>query len=53
MVHSVKGMSAEDRRKITLKFSLLQRIKMSTPDMPKERILELNRLLNRIPKMEA
>jgi beta-galactosidase len=47
---SGEGISAEARRNITLQFSLLQLIRMGAPDMPKERIIEINRWLNRIPK---
>ena len=38
------------RRNITMQFSLLQLIRIGAPDMPKERIIEINQKLNRIPK---
>ena len=47
---SGEGISAEARRNITLQFSLLQLIRMGAPDMPKERIIEINQRLNQIPK---
>ncbi len=50
-VKSGEGISAADRMAITLQFSLLQLIRMGAPDMPKERILEINRRLNRIPRV--
>ena len=49
-VKSGAGMSAEDRRRTTMQFSLLQLIRMSAPDMPKERIIAMNRKLNQIRK---
>ena len=50
---SGEGISEEARRKITLQFSLLQLIRMGAPDMPKERIIEINQRLNRIPKRQG
>ena len=47
---SGEGISAEARRNITLQFSLLQLIRMGAPDLPKERIIEINKKLNQIPK---
>ena len=47
---SGEGMSAEDRRNTTMQFSLLQLIRMAAPDMPKERIIEINQKLNQIRK---
>lgn len=47
---SGEGMSAEDRRNTTMQFSLLQLIRMAAPDLPKERIIEINQKLNKIPK---
>ena len=49
-VKSGEGMSAEDRRRTTMQFSLLQLIRMGAPDMPKERIIAINKQLNRIQK---
>ena len=49
-VKSGEGMSAEDRRRTTMQFSLLQLIRMGAPDMPKERIIAMNRRLNQIRK---
>ena len=49
-VKSGEGISAEDRMKITMQFSLLQLIRMGAPDMPKERIIDMNQKLNRIKK---
>ena len=49
-VKSGEGMSAEDRMKTTMQFSLLQLIRMGAPDMPKERIIEINERLNKIPR---
>lgn len=49
-VKSGEGMSAEDRRRTTMQFSLLQLIRMGAPDMPKERIIAINKQLNQIPK---
>ena len=48
-VKSGEGISAEDRMKITMQFSLLQLIRMGAPDMPKERIIAINKQLNQIP----
>ena len=49
-VKSGEGISAEDRMKITMQFSLLQLIRMGAPDLPKARIIEINQGLNKIPK---
>ena len=51
-VKSGEGISAEDRMKITMQFSLLQLIRMGAPDMPRERIIAINRQLNQIPKVK-
>jgi hypothetical protein len=45
-------MSAEDRMRTTMQFSLLQLIRMGAPDMPKERIIAMNRKLNSIGKVK-
>ena len=47
---SGEGMSAEERMKMTLQFSLLQLIRMGSPDMPKEKIIACNQKLNQIRK---
>lgn len=47
---SGEGMSAEERKKIQARFSLLQLIKMAVPDLPKEKIIEINNSLNKIEK---
>ena len=49
-VKSGECMSAEDRMRTTMQFSLLQLIRMGAPDMPKERIIAMNRALNQISK---
>ena len=49
-VKSGEGISTEDRMKITMQFSLLQLIRMGAPDMPRERIIQINKQLNQIPK---
>ena len=51
-VKSGEGMSAADRLRTTLQFSLLQLIRMGAPDMPKARIIDLNKALNRIPRVK-
>ena len=51
-VKSGAGMSAEDRMRTTMQFSLLQLIRMGAPDMPKERIIAMNRKLNSIGKVQ-
>ena len=49
-VKSGEGMSTEDRMHTTMQFSLLQLIRMGAPDMPKERIIAMNRRLNQFRK---
>lgn len=47
---SGEGMTPEQHAGTMRQFSVLQLIRMGWPDMPKERILEVNRRLNEIPK---
>lgn len=45
-----EAMTAQQRVEMTQRFSILQLIKMGMPDMPKERIIEINNKLNKIKK---